>query len=90
MVQGKPLRTPPRSTALGALAYYVSHANPSNYQPTNVTFGIVEPLARAPRNKLARKTAVADRALRDLDEWQRGDRSRPDALDVLKAGNPYV
>ena len=67
---GQPLRTPPRSTALGALAYYVSHANPANYQPTNITFGIMEPLSRAPRNKLARKTAMAERALRDLERWK--------------------
>ena len=38
------LSTPPRTTAIGALAYYVSHANPANYQPTNITFGIMPPL----------------------------------------------
>ena len=32
---------PPRTTAIGALAYYVSHADPRNYQPTNITFGIM-------------------------------------------------
>ena len=35
---------PPRTTAIGALAYYVSHADAGTYQPTNVTFGIIAPL----------------------------------------------
>jgi methylenetetrahydrofolate--tRNA-(uracil-5-)-methyltransferase len=44
IVLGRPVRVPPRTTALGALAYYVSHANPHHYQPTNITFGIIEPI----------------------------------------------
>src|SRR3982751_6278358 len=38
--RGEPVSTPPRSTAIGAFAHYVSHAEPRNYQPTNITFGI--------------------------------------------------
>src|SRR5262245_25194328 len=37
-------RTPhpaPRTTAIGALGYYVSHADPAHYQPTNTTSGIM-------------------------------------------------
>src|SRR6266850_1829918 len=41
LVRGEPPRVPPRTTAIGALAYYVSHADPRNYQPTNITFGIM-------------------------------------------------
>jgi methylenetetrahydrofolate--tRNA-(uracil-5-)-methyltransferase len=63
---------PPRTTAIGALAYYVSHAAPGDYQPTNVTFGIMEPLAQAPRRKADRKAAMAERALADLEAWARG------------------
>jgi methylenetetrahydrofolate--tRNA-(uracil-5-)-methyltransferase len=81
LVQGRALRVPPRTTALGALAYYVSHADPRYYQPTNITFGIVEPIAdRAlPRLKAAdgrrmtrkesRKHAMSARALADLQTW---------------------
>jgi methylenetetrahydrofolate--tRNA-(uracil-5-)-methyltransferase len=81
LVRGEPRRVPPRSTALGALAYYVSHADPRNYQPTNITFGIMEPLfAGAPsshaRDKQARKLAISDRALRDLETWLAGDPAR--------------
>ncbi len=63
---------PPRTTAIGALAYYVSHAAAGDYQPTNVTFGIMEPLAQAPRRKADRKAAMAERALADLEAWARG------------------
>ena len=45
LVRGEALRVPPRTTAIGALAYYVSHANPRHYQPTNITFGILAPIA---------------------------------------------
>jgi methylenetetrahydrofolate--tRNA-(uracil-5-)-methyltransferase len=43
LVRGDQPRVPPRTTAIGALAYYVSHADPRNYQPTNITFGIMAP-----------------------------------------------
>jgi methylenetetrahydrofolate--tRNA-(uracil-5-)-methyltransferase len=71
---GEPLRVPPRTTAIGALAYYVSHANPANYQPTNISFGIIPPLIppagrRAPRKKAERNAALSERALADLAAW---------------------
>ncbi len=69
LLRGEEPRTPPRTTAIGALAYYVSHADPRNYQPTNITFGIMQPLDRPPRGKMERKLAVSERALRDLAEW---------------------
>jgi methylenetetrahydrofolate--tRNA-(uracil-5-)-methyltransferase len=62
-------RAAPRTTAIGALAYYVSHASAGHYEPSNITFGIMEPLASPPRNKLDRKTAISARALADLDAW---------------------
>ena len=72
LVQGDEPRVPPRTTAIGALAYYVSHADPRNYQPTNITFGIMAaaPAAAARRaGKVERKLAISERALKDLDEW---------------------
>lgn len=68
LVRGEQPRVPPRTTAIGALAYYVSHAEPRNYQPTNITFGIMEP-PPADARKSERKTATAARALADLDAW---------------------
>ncbi len=59
----------PRTTAIGALAYYASHADPSHYEPSNITFGIMQPLERPPKNGRDRRMAMANRALADLDEW---------------------
>ena len=59
----------PRETAIGALAYYVSHADAAHYQPTNITFGIMPPLEQPPRKKDQRKEALAQRALQRLDAW---------------------
>lgn len=69
VVLGRPLSVPPRSTALGALAFYVSHADAGNYQPTNITFGIIAPLGVRIRNKFARNLALSNRALATLDAW---------------------
>ena len=41
LAQGTRVSAPPRTTAIGALAYYVSHADPRHYDPTNITFGII-------------------------------------------------
>jgi methylenetetrahydrofolate--tRNA-(uracil-5-)-methyltransferase len=68
--RGEALRVPPRTTAIGALAFYVSHANPHDYQPTNITFGIMEPPPGHIRDKHQRKLAISDRALADLETWK--------------------
>ena len=60
--------SPPRTTAIGALAYYVSHADPRDYQPSNITFGIMEAPPEHIRDKQKRKLAISERALADLDE----------------------
>ena len=70
LVQGEPTVAPPRTTAIGALGYYVSHANARHYEPSNITFGILPPLDKAPRKKHERQLATSERALRDLDEWK--------------------
>ena len=78
---GEPLSAPPRTTAIGALAYYVSHAEPRNYQPTNITFGIISPLQpaagrRVPRKKAERNVALSERALGDLEVWVQSTNSQ--------------
>jgi len=69
-------RPAPRTTAIGALAYYASHADPRHYQPTNITFGIMPTILEDANGKKVkkgdRKLATSERALRDLDEWMRG------------------
>jgi methylenetetrahydrofolate--tRNA-(uracil-5-)-methyltransferase len=73
LVRSEVLRVPPRTTAIGALAFYVSHANPRDYQPTNITFGIMEPPPGHIRDKQKRKLAISERALADLEEFRRRD-----------------
>jgi methylenetetrahydrofolate--tRNA-(uracil-5-)-methyltransferase len=71
VARGEAPRMPPRETAIGALAHYVSHADPRHYQPTNITFGIMPPPdAGGGRSRKAdRKAATSERALRVLGEW---------------------
>ena len=73
VVRGEEPTVPPRTTAIGALAYYVSHAEPRGYQPTNITFGIMPPPENPSHGrrlkKEERKTATSTRALLALDEW---------------------
>jgi methylenetetrahydrofolate--tRNA-(uracil-5-)-methyltransferase len=66
---GEALRVPPRTTAIGALAYYVSHAEARDYQPTNITFGIMDAPPNGIRDRVKRKIAISERALADLAQW---------------------
>jgi len=68
---GRPVSAPPRTTAIGALGYYVSHAEARHYQPTNITFGIMPPLDAPPPSRVERHLALSTRALADLDAWTR-------------------
>ena len=68
---GAPFSIPPRTTALGALLRHVSRADGKRFQPMNVNFGLLEPLAGKIRKRL-RGAAYADRALSDLADWIRG------------------
>jgi methylenetetrahydrofolate--tRNA-(uracil-5-)-methyltransferase len=77
LANGEAVSAPPRTTAIGALAYYASHADPARYDPSNITFGIIEPLDRPPRGKKLRNLAVSARALADLDAWLAGAPARP-------------
>ncbi|HEY8550672.1 MAG TPA: methylenetetrahydrofolate--tRNA-(uracil(54)-C(5))-methyltransferase (FADH(2)-oxidizing) TrmFO [Vicinamibacterales bacterium] len=70
LVLGLSPEAPPRTTAIGALGYYVSHADPANYQPTNITFGIMAPLEQPPRGRQDRKLALANRGLAEIDRWK--------------------
>jgi len=66
---GREPLAPPRTTAIGALGYYVSHADPAHYNPTNITFGIMPPLASPPKSRHERNLAISERALADLASW---------------------
>jgi methylenetetrahydrofolate--tRNA-(uracil-5-)-methyltransferase len=70
LVRGQAPTAPPRTTAIGALGYYVSHAEARHYQPSNITFGIMPPLASPPSSRADRQMATSQRALSDLKSWE--------------------
>jgi methylenetetrahydrofolate--tRNA-(uracil-5-)-methyltransferase len=59
----------PQTTMLGALCYYVSHAEPKTFQPMKAAFGILPPLVNPPRDKRARSKLYAERAIRDMQAF---------------------
>ena len=66
---GEAPSVPPRTTALGALAYYASHADPKHYVPSNIAFGLIPPLEGRVKHKRDRNVAISERALQDLNAW---------------------
>lgn len=60
---GKPVIDFGKQTAIGALGHYVSGYVGLDYQPMNVTFGIMDPLTERIRNKKERYGRIAERAL---------------------------
>jgi methylenetetrahydrofolate--tRNA-(uracil-5-)-methyltransferase len=57
----------PPTTMMGALFYYITHAEPALFQPMKATFGLMPALESPPRGKRERGAAYAARALADLE-----------------------
>ena len=66
---GEPVEVPPRETALGALSHYIAHADPESYQPTNIAFGLLPPMDPPVKNRRARRQAMVERALSEIDTF---------------------
>jgi len=81
LLKGESLLTLPAETMLGALCYYVSHANPQDFQPMKANFGLLPPLETPIRNKRARYAAYAERAREALEQSLRALR-----IDVPAGG----
>ena len=62
---------PPPETMLGALLHYVHAADPARFQPMNANFGLLPPLPERIRDKRARQTRLADRALAAMRAFAR-------------------
>jgi methylenetetrahydrofolate--tRNA-(uracil-5-)-methyltransferase len=71
LARSEPTLAPPRTTALGALCHYISHAEAKSYQPTNIAFGLFPPLDPPVRNRKARNQGLVERALTDIGEFVR-------------------
>jgi methylenetetrahydrofolate--tRNA-(uracil-5-)-methyltransferase len=73
IVRGEQPVPVPRSTALGSLVHYITHADPKDFQPANITFDLLEPLEeelrKKVRDKKERHRIVCERALAAFDAW---------------------
>ena len=59
----------PKETCHGALANYITTADEKNFQPMNITFGLLPPLEKKVR-KTDRKNFLAERALKKISEFE--------------------
>jgi len=73
LAHGEELIQAPVSSAIGALARYVSQTETKNFQPVNITFALLPPLPepeqRRVRKKRQRRELQIDIALKEWDEW---------------------
>ncbi|MGG3306375.1 FADH(2)-oxidizing methylenetetrahydrofolate--tRNA-(uracil(54)-C(5))-methyltransferase TrmFO [Paenibacillus lautus] len=53
----------PQESTIGSMAYYITHADPDNFQPMNANFGLLPSLEKRIRNKKEKNEALASRAL---------------------------
>ncbi len=60
---------PPPTTMLGAIYRYLREADAAHFQPMNANFGLVVPLDNPPRDKAVKRERIAQRAIRDMQEW---------------------
>jgi methylenetetrahydrofolate--tRNA-(uracil-5-)-methyltransferase len=62
----------PKTSMIGALCHYVTHAEPKHFQPMKANFGILPPLDIPIKNKTDRNLALVERALTDLKDFIQG------------------
>ncbi|HEY3346583.1 MAG TPA: methylenetetrahydrofolate--tRNA-(uracil(54)-C(5))-methyltransferase (FADH(2)-oxidizing) TrmFO [Nitrospirota bacterium] len=70
-LNGDEMLPPPETTAFGALITHLTKTDPKHFQPTNVIFALFPPLEVKHRQKDQRRQALVQRALEDLEGWQR-------------------
>ncbi|MGI8470099.1 MAG: methylenetetrahydrofolate--tRNA-(uracil(54)-C(5))-methyltransferase (FADH(2)-oxidizing) TrmFO [Pyrinomonadaceae bacterium] len=73
LLRNENLISAPQTSAIGALCRYVSNVETKNFQPVNITFGLLEELPvelrKKYRNKRERHAVQVELALKDWDEW---------------------
>ena len=73
LARGEEPTPAPRASALGSLVHYITHADPKNFQPANITFDLLVPLEeelrKKVRDKKERHRLVCERALTAFDAW---------------------
>ncbi|CEG26816.1 FADH(2)-oxidizing methylenetetrahydrofolate--tRNA-(uracil(54)-C(5))-methyltransferase TrmFO [Bacillus sp. B-jedd] len=59
----------PLETAMGGMAYYITHTNPDNFQPMNANFGLFPELPQRIKGKQERNQQHANRALETIQKF---------------------
>lgn len=68
LAKGEELLEFPRETAIGSMAYYITHAEGKHFQPMNANFGLFPALPERIKDKKLRYETLAERALNALSE----------------------
>ena len=66
---GRPLITPPPTTAHGALIQYITKSDPRYFQPINTNFGLFPPLPTHVRDKQEKRRMIQQRAANEFQGW---------------------
>jgi methylenetetrahydrofolate--tRNA-(uracil-5-)-methyltransferase len=70
LLEGREAVPLPFSTALGSLSRHVSERSEKDYQPANVTFGLIEETGPPPlKDKAKRREEICRRALQEVALW---------------------
>jgi methylenetetrahydrofolate--tRNA-(uracil-5-)-methyltransferase len=73
LARGEEPTPAPRASALGSLVHYITHADPKDFQPANITFDLLEPLEeqlrKKVRDKKERHRIICERSLAAFDAW---------------------
>jgi methylenetetrahydrofolate--tRNA-(uracil-5-)-methyltransferase len=69
LATGADLVPPPRATAFGSLTNYITRADPRKFQPANITFDLLPPLARKVRDRQERHRMQCELALKEFEGW---------------------
>ena len=89
--RGEAFVPPPRTTALGSLVHYLTHARPADFQPANISFDLlpsIDDLPRAvARDRRARRQRQCERALQDWAGWLEQVQSTPGEVSSPAARN---
>jgi methylenetetrahydrofolate--tRNA-(uracil-5-)-methyltransferase len=70
LAQDQPPLIFPADTEVGAMAHYITHADPHHFQPMNANYGIMPKLDHRERDKRERNLAMARRGLESLAAFQ--------------------
>jgi methylenetetrahydrofolate--tRNA-(uracil-5-)-methyltransferase len=67
MALNKKPMVPPKNSMIGALAHYITSANPMNFQPMNANFGLLPPLWE--KKKMKRRLLQVKQATEAINKW---------------------